>query len=327
MSKASRILELLKASGEAELSGSCICGELGITRSAVWKHIKTLRSLGYGIEGHSRCGYRLTRSPDRPDAAEVSPLLRTRVIGRTIYYSESTASTNADAFAGAEAGCEEGTVYCAGAQTGGRGRMNRPWFSPAGVNLYFSAVLRPKVPIDRAASLPLVAGVAVASVMKKLDSSLEPKVKWPNDILVKERKICGILCEMQSEIDFRVRHIVVGAGINVNLAVESLPEELRSKATSLRAECGREFALAGLLAEVLNGFETLYDLWQAEGFAPLAELMKQYDGLAGREISVRQGRETLTGTACGVQDDGALRLQTGNGIMPVYSGEATVASF
>ncbi len=267
------------------------------------------------------------RATGRSDAAAVAPLLRTRRIGRALSYRESTASTNADACGAAEAGCEEGSVYCSDAQTGGRGRLTRAWFSPPGVNLYFSLVLRPGVAVERAASLPLVAGIAVAAAVAGVDPSLAPRVKWPNDIVVNGRKVCGVLCEMQTGSDGRLRHIVAGVGINVNLEARDLPAELRRTATSLRIETGRAFDRAALLAEILNGFEGRYELWQARGFAALAGEMAQYDALFGGEVTIRQGRETLAGTACGVQDDGALKVKTAHGVVPVYSGEATVASF
>ena len=324
MSTAAKILKLLKGSVDAELSSTAICEELGISRNAVWKHVKALRAQGYVIEAHSRCGYRLVDSPDRPDAAEVLPLLKTEFVGRSLIYKESTESTNSDATAGAEAGCADGTVFCADLQTGGRGRMKRQWFSPPGANLYFSLVLRPDVPISRASSLPLAAGIVLASVIKRVAPELDPRLKWPNDILIRGRKVCGILCEMQAEIDCRVRHIVAGAGINVNLLQSALPAELSDIATSLKMECGRDFSRIELLAGILNEFEQVYAIWKSKGFSPLIERMEEFDALKGRIIEVQQGNDLISGCARGVQDDGALLIETDKGIVPVYSGETKV---
>jgi len=327
MSTARKILELLKSHRGSELSSRAICEQLKISRNAVWKHMQSLREQGYQIEAHSRCGYRLVASADRPDAAEVLPLLKTEFIGRALHYRDVTDSTNRDAAAAAEAGCAHGTVFCAGEQRGGRGRMTRTWFSPPGVNLYFSVVLRPAVATALAASLPLVAGLAVASAVRRLMPELDPRVKWPNDILIDGRKVCGILCEMQAQIDCGVRYIIAGAGVNVNMERALFPAELRQRATSLKAESGRTLSRAGLLAGVLNEFEPYYAIWQREGFQPLVGIMAQYDALKGREIAVQQGGRVVSGTADGVQPDGALRLATSSGIVPVYSGEAQTEGF
>ncbi len=327
MSTARKILELLKSHRGSELSSRAICEQLKISRNAVWKQMEVLREQGYQIEAHSRCGYRLVASADRPDAAEVLPLLKTEVIGRVLHYREITDSTNRDAAAGAEAGCGHGTVFCADEQRSGRGRMTRTWFSPPGGNLYFSMVLRPAVATALAASLPLVAGLAVAAAVRRLAPELDPRVKWPNDILIDGRKVCGILCEMQAQIDCGVRYIIAGAGVNVNIDRELFPAELRQRATSLKAESGRSFSRAGLLAGVLNEFETYYEIWQREGFQPLTAMMDSYDALKGRVIAVQQGGRMITGEAVGVQSDGALQLATADGIVPVYSGEALTEGF
>ncbi|MDA3926832.1 MAG: biotin--[acetyl-CoA-carboxylase] ligase [Kiritimatiellae bacterium] len=324
MSTASKILEQLKNSGRTELSSSAICDQLKISRNAVWKHVKALREQGYQIEAQSRCGYKLVASPDRPDAAEVLPFLQTKKIGRVLCYSDVTDSTNRDAAAAARDGCENGTVFCSGEQQGGRGRMTRKWFSPPGVNLYFSVVLRPSVATSLAGSLPLVAGIAVAAAVRKMAPELNPRVKWPNDILIDGKKVCGILCEMQAEIDSGVSYIVAGAGLNVNLDPQAIPDELKKIATSLKAETAREFSRAKMLACVLNEFEYYYEIWLRKGFEPLVEVMKELDALKGSVISVQQGTKLITGTASGVHSDGALQIQTSEGMELVYSGETRI---
>jgi BirA family biotin operon repressor/biotin-[acetyl-CoA-carboxylase] ligase len=245
-------------------------------------------------------------------------------MGRDCRFVAETGSTNRDVAALADAGVPEGAVVAADVQTSGRGRMTRAWFSPPGANLYFSLLLRPKVEPTRASSLPLVAGLAVAEALAALAPETRPLVKWPNDILIAGRKVCGILCEMQVETDCCVRHIVVGIGINLNLSAEELPDALRGRATSLRIETGRRFSRAAALAEVLNRFEPLYDRWCGEGFGPLAETFGPCDALLGNRIALDQGGRRIEGRAVGVQPDGALRLETDEGIVPVYSGEAHI---
>jgi len=318
-----QIVAALRETDGGEVSSRAICERLGISRAAVWKHVETLRAEGYVIEACSRRGYRLAAAPDTPCAAEVVSLLTARRLGRDCRYVPETDSTNRAATALALAGEAEGVVVAAGTQSRGRGRMARAWFSPKDVNLYASILLRPSVEPIRAASLPLVVGLAVAEGLTDAVPGLEPRIKWPNDVLVDGKKICGILCEMQAEND-GVRHIVAGFGVNVNLARDDLPEELLERATSLRIEAGRAFSRAAVLAAVLNRFEPLYDRWRAEGFGPLVPAMAERDALRGRTIALTQGDRRIEGRAEGVQPDGALLLRTNEGLVPIYSGEAHI---
>jgi len=322
MTAAEQIVDMLREA-EGEVSSRALCERLGVSRAAVWKQVEALRAAGYAIEACSRRGYRLVAAPDTPCAAEVLPLLATRKLGRDCRYVEETGSTNRDAAACAEAGAAEGLTIVAGRQTAGRGRMTRAWFSPPGANLYFSLLLRPEVELSRAASLPLVMGLAVAEALRGLAPAVAARVKWPNDILVRGRKLSGVLCEMQLETD-RVRHIVAGVGVNVNLARNELPEELRERATSLKIESGETFSRAAALAAVLNRFEPLYDRWRAEGLAPLVPVLDEWDALRGRHITLDQGGRRIEGRAEGIAPDGALRLRTADGLVPIYSGEAHI---
>jgi BirA family biotin operon repressor/biotin-[acetyl-CoA-carboxylase] ligase len=320
-----QILEVLRQTPGGEVSSRAMCDRLGVSRAAVWKQIELLREGGYDIEACSRRGYRLVSAPDTPHAAEVAPLLTTRRIGRDCRYRAETGSTNRDVATLAFAGAEEGVVVAAGAQTAGRGRMTRIWFSPQGENLYFSMLLRPAVEPGRAASLPLVTGLAVAEALAELAPETNPLIKWPNDILIGNKKVCGILCEMQAETDC-VRHIIPGIGVNLNLLREKLPEELCGRATSLRIETGRSFSRAAVLAAILNRFEPLYDRWCAEGFEPLLGAIRARDALRGQAITVDQGGRRISGVADGILPDGALRLVTEQGAVPVYSGEAHIGT-
>jgi BirA family biotin operon repressor/biotin-[acetyl-CoA-carboxylase] ligase len=197
------------------LSGESLCREFGITRSAVWKHICLLRSEGYHIDAVTGRGYRLAGLTGRPVEAEVRPFLATCRFGRNIAYHALTTSTNILAKALAVDGSQEGSVVVADSQTGGRGRMGRTWVSPPGVNLYFSLILRPEVPSFRVPQLTLLVAAAIRQALCAFIPDLSAMIKWPNDILVKGKKLCGVLCEMQSELDL-THFVVVGIGINVN---------------------------------------------------------------------------------------------------------------
>lgn len=212
-------------------------------------------------------------------------------------------------------------MIAADVQTAGRGRMARSWFSPPGVNLCFSILLRPKVDVACAVSLPLVVGLSVAEAVAECAPMLHPKIKWPNDILVNGKKLCGILCEMQADGD-GIRYIVAGIGVNVNLLADPLPEELKGHVTSMRMETGSVFQREAVLGALLNHFERDYDLWRNDGLSALLSRIQMRDALDGQFIRMELAGKPIEGIASGIQTDGALLLKTSHGLIPVYSGEA-----
>lgn len=265
----------------------------------------------------------LAHSVTESFAMHLEKSLRTARFGHHCRYTPTTGSTNRDMAEHIARGAPEGFLLVAGEQREGRGRMGRLWHSPPAANLYCSLLLRPRIEPARAASLPLVTGLAVAQAVRALAPEVVAQVKWPNDILSRGRKLCGILCDMQMEGE-RVGAIVAGIGLNVNLARTALPKNLRNTATSLLMESGRNFALSRVMATILNFFEPLYDEWLSTGLAPLLPQLMEWDALRGRHITVRQGSTTLQGSADGILPDGALRLLTPSGAVPLYSGEATL---
>ena len=307
------------------VSGGELCRELHITRSAVWKHVAQLREAGYAIEAVTGRGYRLAALTGAPVAEEVLPLLETTRIGRSFSFLGTTDSTNLQARAIARDGAAEGSVVVADSQTGGRGRMRRAWSSPPGVNLYCSIVLRPPVPTVRVPEIPLVAAAAIHEAIGSECPALQIFVKWPNDILCGGRKLCGILCEMESEPDF-THFVVVGFGLNVNL--DPVPEELQGIATSLRIEAGAAFSRARLLAAVLNRFERIYDEWLGNsdlGF--LLPRLERYAWLQGKAVRIEQFDRIIAGTVSGLSPQGHLMLLgEDGGLTAVSSGEAHLQS-
>ena len=255
------------------------------------------------------------------------PLLRTRTLGRVFTFLEETGSTNQDLLLLAKRGAEEGRVIAAERQSAGRGRMERVWHSPPGVNLYFSLLLRPrqKDP-SRIATLPLLAGLAIARAMENCAPGIQAGIKWPNDIWIGGRKGCGILCEMQISKASEAA-VVIGCGVNVNLTREEMPLEIRDRATSLRIEAGKSFRRVEVLAALLNSFETLYDRWNLEGLAPLLPDLNGRDVLRGRRLTIALTHDPVTGIAEGIGPDGALLLRDDGGrLIPIYSGEAHICS-
>lgn len=249
--------------------------------------------------------------------------LTAKRLGCDVRFLQETESTNRDLDAAAQAGAPEGVLVMADTQTAGRGRLSHAWFSPAGANLYFSLLLRPDVELAAVQSLPLVIGLAVAEAIMACAPAVQPRIKWPNDVLVNGKKICGILCELQTKLD-RPDYVVAGIGVNVNLAADDFPEDLKAGATSILIENGAPLKREQLLAAILNRLEPLYDNWRAFGFKPLLQSIQALDALRGLSIRLDLSGEPLEGIAAGIQTDGALLLQTPKGLVPVYSGEAHI---
>lgn len=315
-----KILNRLTTAGNF-LSGEELCREFAVTRSAVWKHICLLRSEGYHVDAVTGRGYRLSGLTGRPVEAEVHPFLTGRRFGRDIVYHPVTASTNSLAKARAVEGAPEGSLVAADSQTGGRGRMGRSWVSPPGVNLYFSLILRPAVPSVRVPQLTLLVAAAIHQALSSLASGLVAMIKWPNDILANGRKLCGVLCEMQSEPDC-THFVVVGIGINVNQS--EFPSDLQERATSLFLENGQLYSRPEILASVLNHFEPLYDAWLSEddlGF--ILPYLEEHSLLQSREVTIDQLKRSMSGTVRGISRTGELKLERAEGeTILVSSGEA-----
>ncbi len=306
------ILQLLRDHPSTFLSGEEIARRLKISRTAVWKRIKNLEGLGYEIEASTRSGYRLVRSPDLLAPWEVEPLLKTRRMGRTIHYFESLDSTNAMAYQLALKGAEEGEVVLAESQQKGRGRLGRQWFSPPFLNLYVSMILRPQIPPGQAPLLTLLAAVAAAETLEQI-SGLKPLIKWPNDLLLRNRKIGGLLNEIHSETD-RVHFIVLGMGINLNVDSGMFPPEIRSLATSLKCETGEAVSRKIFLSSLLQNLERWYDTFLKEGRESVLGAWRNWARIKGKKVRVTSFGEVLAGTAIDIDSDGALILETEDGI-------------
>lgn len=313
-----QILNLLKQKGDY-ISGAEISRRLGVSRAAVWKHIEALRRDGYVIEAAPRLGYRFVEAPDLLLPAEVQAALRTRVFGRYYHYLEETGSTNDVARELAAQGAPEGTLVVAERQAKGRGRMGRSWSSPAG-GLWFSLVLRPAIHPSGVAGANFLAGVACAEALSSLPG-VRPRIKWPNDILLQDRKVGGILLELSAEAD-RVNHLVLGIGINVNVDLDDFPASLRSNSSSLAAHLGRRVSRLDVLASVLEALEEWYNRWLREGFAPVIAAWREWQESLGKQVRVIDAQGEWLGTAIDVDDHGALLVERAPGMVRrVLSGD------
>ncbi|HEX9078613.1 MAG TPA: biotin--[acetyl-CoA-carboxylase] ligase [Desulfuromonadaceae bacterium] len=321
--KAGTILRLFREQ-EGFVSGGQLSRDLKVSRTAVWKHISALREAGYVIEAVPSRGYRLVSAPDTLDGEEIAARLGTALVGRRLVCLKETGSTNSDAFRLAEKGAPEGTVVVADAQSGGKGRRGRAWSSPAGVNLYCSVVLRPMIMPHEAPQLTFLSAVAVARAIE-LVTGRAPEIKWPNDVLMGGRKVAGLLNEMSAETD-AINFVVLGAGVNLNMAEAQFPHDLRHPATSLFLESGQRIDRAGFAVALLKELDRLYVDFLVHGFGPVREEWQSRCNARGREVVVSDaGSEVVRGMFGGIDGDGALLLRRTDGrVERILSGDVKV---
>ncbi len=320
----SDILTLLRNSRDY-VSGQQLCDQFGVSRTAVWKAINQLKEEGYRIEAVSHKGYRLLESPDVLSRSEVLSRLKTKWAGQQLFYLEETGSTNIDAKRYAEEGEPHGTTVIAEKQNAGRGRRGKYWESPPGSAIYMTIMLKPDFAPDKASMLTLVMALSVAEAITEV-TGLQAGIKWPNDVVVNKKKVCGILTELNVETDY-IRHVVIGVGINVNNgAPEEFPEEIRETATSLRIEAGTPFSRAELLERVLERFEKNYDTFVTTlDLRLLIEAYGRYLLNLNMEVNVLDPKGSYTGVARGISTTGELLVEKEDGEMKtVYAGEVSV---
>jgi BirA family biotin operon repressor/biotin-[acetyl-CoA-carboxylase] ligase len=302
-----RIVRFLK-DHEDYLSGEEISRSLHITRAAIWKYMDQLRELGYEIEAFPHRGYRLLSSPDALLPSEVRYGLDTRHFGQEVHHFESTHSTMDEAFRLGLEGAPEGTVVVAESQTKGRGRMGRHWSSPKSKGVYFSLIVRPALPPTQAAMLTLASAVALSAAVENVCPQVKARIKWPNDILVGKRKLCGILTELRAETD-RVQFVVIGVGINVNNTVSQLLPE----ATSLRVETGGVCDRVRVFQEILRQMEKHYLMFLQQGPALVVADWKARSATLGCKVRFMDRDQSVVGVAEDLAEDGGLWVRLSDG--------------
>lgn len=319
LQKKDEILSCLQAES-GFVSGENLSGKLGISRTAVWKNVNALRKAGYKIESATNRGYRLVAQPDLLTPGRIAAGLETAFLAKQIFCFDTLDSTNEEAKRQAARGAANGSLFVAEEQTGGKGRLGRSWSSPAGSGLWFSILLRPGFLPKETASLTLLAGLAVCRAVRAL-TGYEAMIKWPNDVVIGSRKVCGVLTEMAAEMD-RVDYVVLGIGVNVN--TPEFPPTLRAKATSVLLETGAPADRAALLRRILPELEACMERQKADRTALLAEYRSLCVSL-GRQVGFTRGGTPMTGTAMDISPTGELLVRCENGaVLPVFSGEVTV---
>jgi BirA family transcriptional regulator, biotin operon repressor / biotin---[acetyl-CoA-carboxylase] ligase len=314
-----RIVRLLADHATVVVSGTKIASEIGTSRSEVWRLIQQLRALGVDIGGHPATGYSLTSMPDLLLPEILAPLVTGTIFEKHLHHYYKIGSTNSLAMDAATAGAPEGSVYLAEEQSAGRGRGARQWQSARSVGIYCSVLLRPALPPSLALILSLAAGLAVHAAVQEIDDRLQPDLKWPNDLLLDGKKFCGILTEMNAEVT-RVRHVVVGVGINVNQA--GFPQDLQAIATSLRLARGTEYSRVQLCAALLKSLDREYRQLQAEP-AAFASILRRFSerssSVSGAQVHVDENGG-FGGVTEGLDDRGFLQVRTAQGLRTVLSG-------
>lgn len=316
--------EILKVLKEADgyVSGQDLCSRFGVSRTAVWKVINQLKEEGYEIEAVRNKGYVLKGAGDVISREEILSLMKTRWAGTNVVYFDETDSTNTQIRKLAEAGAPAGTLAAADRQTGGKGRRGRGWEAPSGVGIWMSLLLRPQISPMSASMLTLLMALAAAKGIRKA-TGLEPQIKWPNDLVLNKKKICGILTEMSTEL-MEIQYVVIGTGINVNQV--EFPEEIRATATSLCMEGGKPYKRSPIIAEIMLAFEEYYEKFLETGDMSL--LMEEYNHMLvnmGKEVRVLAASGDYCGVSEGINSAGGLLVRLPNGQRTeVISGEVSV---
>lgn len=302
-------------------SGEEISKKLGVTRAAVWKAIKKLQADGYRITSSTKKGYKLIESPNLVTPHEISEILNTKVLGKKIYYFEEVGSTNNEAKALCREWPEEGTLVIAEKQSGGKGRLGRTWESPSKTGIWMSLVLCPEIMPQYASQITLIAGLGMCEAIKDI-TGLEAKIKWPNDIVVNGKKICGILTEMSAQVE-AIDYIVVGIGVNVNMT--SFPEEL-PYASSLALEGGKSYSRREIVARFLQIFEKDYEAYKQK--PDLEGIIGRYEAnciTLHQMVKIISRNEEMIAKAEKINKDGTLVIKMTDGtVKQISSGEVSV---
>ncbi len=315
------ILSLLRERG-SYVSGQELCEHFNVSRTAVWKAVNKLKKEGYCIQAVQNRGYLLVSEDEVFGQNELESRMDTEWAGHPVSFYETINSTNLRAKLDADNGAPEGALVVADMQTAGRGRRGRTWSSPAGLNVYFTLILKPRYVPDKASMVTLVMALAVAEGIRET-CGVEAGIKWPNDIVVNGKKVCGILTEMSVEKDF-IHHVVIGVGINVGL--QEFAPELADTATSLQAECGRKVPKAALVANIMKAFEKYYESFREK--TDLSDLVDSYNKMLvnrGKTVRVLDPKGEYSGVAEGINELGELLVELPDGhVENVYAGEVSV---
>jgi len=316
-----KILKILKENKDY-ISGEKISNVLNVSRTAVWKNINSLKEEGYDIDSVSRKGYKFISSPDILSYEEIEPFINTDFIGRNILYFDTINSTNKKAKEIADSSTD-GTVIISENQTAGRGRLGRKWSSPKGKSLLISILLKPEIEPSKVSNITLVGAAALVKALENFD--IEGLIKWPNDIIINDKKIAGILTELSAEIN-QVNYVVMGIGVNLYTNKEEFPEDIRNKAGSILSETGKTIDRKKFTGKFLNYFEKYYkEYFLGNNFDEIIKISKEKSILLGKEVKVIGRDYSYEARVLDITKEGHLLVQKEDGTKEeIYSGEVSV---
>lgn len=318
-----KIINILKTSNDY-VSGEALSELLNVSRTSVWKHIKNLKSKGYEIEGISNKGYKLLCVPDQLTEIELLPILKTNTIGKRVFHFNNIDSTNIKAKELAKNNAPDGSIVISDEQSLGSGRFNRRWTSPQG-GIWFTIILKPNVPPSEAPKITQIAGASIYKTFENM--GIQCDIKWPNDIHINNKKVCGILAEMKCDMD-TVHYLVLGIGINVNIDKSSFNEEIKDTATSLKIEFNKEFSKKQILADVLYNFENLYnEFLDGLNLSSTVEICREHSNIWGKKAKLITYNKEEIVTCISLSDNGDLIIEDESGNKrTVLSGEISFKS-
>lgn len=316
------VIAILRSSPAKYFSIKQIARKVGVSEILAREAIGGLSSWGYRFEINDRACYKFKTAPDALFPFEIQFGLLTKYIGKEIESHFSVKSTNESALRWAENGAPEGAMVIAEKQIGGKGRLGRSWHSPPKTGLWFSLILRPQIPPSRAPSISILSALTLSEVLQQ-KYKLKSKIKWPNDCLIDNYKVAGILTELSAEPD-KVNYVIMGMGININIPSRDFPASLKSIATSVQAETGEKINRIEFLRNLLNQFEKNYEIFRLKGLKPFHAKIRRHSLMLGKNIKLKLGKKIIQATAFDIDSDGALLAKHRKEILRVTAGEVTI---
>lgn len=320
MDRSREVLAYLK-NAKDYVSGDHMSSSMGISRTAIWKYINHLEDLGYTMSKLKGKGYCLVASPDKLYDWEIDQHLDTKTFGKKVIYKDTVDSTNSYAFRLALGGEPEGTCIIAETQMTGKGRLGRKWHSPVAKNLYISIVLRPFIPPSSVYPITFLSSLAVYDTIKAI-TGIESTLKWPNDVLIDGKKICGTLLELSTEADM-VRFVIVGIGLNINMEISDMDEEIKQRATSLRLQTKKPFERAHVCGILLTNLERYYAIFKEKGPEEICRIWEKRATIKGKFFEITQMGETYRGVSEGIDRDGGILLSIDGTTKKIIAGDVS----
>jgi BirA family transcriptional regulator, biotin operon repressor / biotin---[acetyl-CoA-carboxylase] ligase len=314
-----QIFKALYARPNEYISGEKLSEKLGISRAAISKHISALKADGAVIESKKNNGHKLIKSPNRLKKEYVLSLISCDI--STIKWFNTLGSTN-DALKNDADDLDEISIYVSEEQTQGKGRRGRDWSSKQYQGIYFSTLLKPNISVEQSFQITCVLSLALVKTIKSV-LNLKAQIKWPNDILMNGKKVCGTLSELSSDFD-GVNHMVCGIGINVNQSTEDFPPELRNQATSLAIMAKKPIDRLAFFAALIDQIDAQYKEFKNTGLDKIISQYKAHSIALNKQVKIIQGNKTMTGTVIDINDKGELLLENKDGVHRIFAGEVSL---